>query len=108
MSKKNSYFSTLSLSYLTASAAASVRYDHQSIRDGVEQDAAGPNQLFVQAAVCECAERVQTGNFAPNLDGVLFPEAPKRLGPPLGAQGQRIPSGLGGAPPLRRPLPPRQ
>ena len=56
-------------------------WDRGSIRQGVEP-AALPLGLSMQAAVAELADRTQAGKWDPNLDAVLFPSAPKPVGPP--------------------------
>ncbi len=61
---------------------AGTRYTSQTIGPALCPDRAVPRQLLSSAAMCELADRVQAGNFAANLDRVLFPEAPKTLGPP--------------------------
>jgi hypothetical protein len=44
-----------------------------------------PVGLYMQAAVCELADRAQARHWAPNLDGVLYPDAPWQAFPgPLG------------------------
>ncbi len=40
------------------------------------------HRILQVAAICELADRVQADNFEPNLDHVLFPNAPKAAGPP--------------------------
>ena len=90
---------------------AGVAWDRDSIRGGLEpQDM--PMPLFMQAAVCELADRVQARNWSKSLDAVLYPDAPWAR---MGAQGPGAPAGQrpalrpgkqGGRPPLRnqRPL----
>jgi len=75
----------------------------KTIRPTLCPDGVVPRQLLSPAAICELADRVQAGNFEPNLDRVLFPEAPKTTGPPPGAG--RRPFNRGGLPPrpIRRP-----
>jgi hypothetical protein len=97
-------------------------WDRGNIRSGLEP-AALPMMPFMQAAVCELADRVQAGNWTQNLPAVLYPDAPwmalagrepggpsagplLRTKPPLGPDGVRPPLvkpplGPGGArPPL--------
>jgi len=60
-------------------------YDRSSIREALEP-AGLPIGLFVQAAVCEAADRVQAKNWSNNLDAVLYADAPweARVGRPPG------------------------
>jgi hypothetical protein len=58
-----------------------------NIGEGLEPSALTPG-TYMQAAVCELADRAQAANWSANLDAVLFPSAPN---PPLFA------------PPARRP-----
>lgn len=37
------------------------------------------HRILHPAAICELADRVQAGNFEPNLDSVLYPDAPKMV-----------------------------
>lgn len=71
---------------------AGIPWDRSNIRNGLEP-AELPMQLFMQAAVCELADRVQGGNWAKNLEAVLYPDAPV-----MGFQGAGRPS----RPPLSR------
>ncbi|MCP4231523.1 MAG: hypothetical protein GY771_15440 [bacterium] len=64
---------------------AGLRYTQKSIGAALCPDGAIPKQLLSSAAICELADRVQTGNFELNLDRVLYPDAPKTSGPPTGA-----------------------
>jgi hypothetical protein len=48
----------------------------RSIITAALEPAVLPLGLCMQAAVCELADRVQAGNWAANLDAVLFPDAP--------------------------------
>jgi hypothetical protein len=50
-------------------------WDRGNIREGLEP-AGPPIGLYMQAAVCELADRTQAGNWAANLDAVLYPQAP--------------------------------
>jgi hypothetical protein len=50
-------------------------WDRGNIRNGLEP-AGLPIGLYMQAAVCELADRTQAGLWAANLDAVLFPQAP--------------------------------
>ncbi|MBM3853952.1 MAG: hypothetical protein FJ399_12485 [Verrucomicrobia bacterium] len=52
-----------------------------NITEGLEP-AALPIGVYMQAAVGELADRAHAGNWAPNLDEVLFPEAPRAALPP--------------------------
>ncbi|MCX7012587.1 MAG: hypothetical protein NTW86_08495 [Candidatus Sumerlaeota bacterium] len=61
---------------------AGLRYDREAIRSALYPDDVAPGPALASVAVCEVADRAQTGNFAPNLDAVLFPDAPRRLAPP--------------------------
>jgi hypothetical protein len=70
---------------------AGLQYTPKTIQAALCPDRAVPKQLLSPAAMCELADRVQAGNFQPNLDRVLFPDAPKVAGPP----------------PCRSPQPPR-
>lgn len=47
-----------------------------NIAEGLEP-AALPVGVYMQAAVCELADRTQAGNWSVNLEEVLFPEAPR-------------------------------
>jgi len=83
---------------------AGIAWDRGNIRKGLEL-ADFPMQPYMQAAVCELADRVQAGNWENNLDAVLYPDAPwtvflsRQLS---GLAGERP---APGKPPLRR-LPP--
>ena len=93
---------------------AGTAWNRGNIRNGLEPEDL-PMQPYMQAAVCELADRVQAGNWANNLDAVLYPNAPwtafvgREFGgpaeerspqekPPLGPGGLRPPLGK---PPLR-------
>jgi hypothetical protein len=43
---------------------------------GIEPSAL-PLGLYMQAAVCELADRTQARNWSPNLDAALYPDAPR-------------------------------
>jgi hypothetical protein len=67
-------------------------FDRGNIASALEP-ARFPLGLFMQAAVCELADRTQANQWAVNLDGVLYPNAPwqallgplgQRRGPPQG------------------------
>jgi len=74
---------------------ANQTYDAERIAGALEPDRAAPTGALLAAAACELADRVQAGNFEPNLGSVLFPDAPRALvGPPAGRR-----------PPRRRPGP---
>ena len=86
-------------------------WNRGNIRRGLEP-ADLPMQPYMQAAVCELADRVQAGNWANNLDAVLYPDAPwtaflgrEAGGPveerPLPAKSPLGPGGL--RPPLGKP-----
>ncbi|MEK7674522.1 MAG: hypothetical protein AAB676_01640 [Verrucomicrobiota bacterium] len=70
-----------------------------NIAEGLEPSAF-PLGLFMQAAVCELADRAQAGNWSANLDAVLYPDTPRA--PALPPQ-QRRPGLEGGPGPARRP-----
>lgn len=61
---------------------AGLPYTAKTISAALCPDRAAPKQLLSPAAMCELADRVQAGNYEPNLDRVLFPDAPKASGPP--------------------------
>ena len=69
------------------------------------------HRILQVAAMCELADRVQAGNFEPNLDKVLFPDASRVVRPPMrdgqgpGRDGLRPPPGGRQFPP-GRVLPP--
>jgi hypothetical protein len=65
-------------------------FDRSNITSALEP-ARFPLGLYVQAAVCELADRTQANQWGPNLDGVLYPKAPW--------QGFPGPAGPGRAPP---------
>jgi len=69
---------------------AGTLYTPKTIRAALCPNEAAHRILQV-AAMCELADHVQAGNFQPNLDRVLFPDAPRAAGPP----------------PRRSPQPPR-
>jgi hypothetical protein len=73
------------------------QYTPKTIGPALCPDGAVPKQLLSPAAICELADRVQAGNFEPNLDRALFPDAPKTSGPPPGA-GRRTPNREGRPP----------
>jgi len=60
---------------------AGTLYSPKTIRAALCPNEAAHRILQV-AAMCELADRVQADNFEPNLDRVLFPDAPKAAGPP--------------------------
>jgi hypothetical protein len=70
-------------------------WSRANIREGLEPDAF-PMGPYMQAAVCELADRVQSGRWSKNLDAVLYPDAPWT---PLGPRPQ------GQFPKKRLPLP---
>jgi len=80
-------------------ADAGLRYTPKTISAALCPDRAAPKQLLSPAAMCELADRVQARNFEPNLDRVLFPDAPKASGPPPGLK--RRPTNRKGPPPRR-------
>jgi len=82
---------------------AGLKYTPTTIQAALCPDRAVPKQLLSPAAMCELADRVQAGNFEPNLDRVLFPDALKASGPPPGLR--RRPFDSEGPPPrrIRRP-----
>lgn len=107
---------------------AGAAWNRGNIRNGLEP-ADLPMQPYMQAAVCELADRVQAGNWANKLAAVLYPDAPwtafvgRESGgpaeerslqgkPPLGPGGLRPPLGKpplgpgGVRPPLERPVRP--
>ncbi len=59
---------------------AGTLYTPKTIRAALCPNEAAHRILRV-AAICELADRVQADNFEPNLDRVLFPDAPKAAGP---------------------------
>jgi hypothetical protein len=61
-----------------------------NIAEGLEPSvfAQGP---YMQAAVCELADRTQAGDWSVNLGAVLYPEAPRPAFPPP----RRRPPGAG-------------
>jgi len=63
-------------------------YDRRTIIKGLEP-AGLPPQLFVAAAVCELADRRQAKDRTPNLDRVLFPDAPWAMLRPPPAAGRK-------------------
>ena len=72
---------------------AGTLYTPKTIRAALCPNEAAHRILQV-AAMCELADRIQAGNFQPNLDRVLFPDAPKAAGPsprgdPQPPRGQR-------------------
>lgn len=50
-------------------------WDRENIGGGLEPVGL-PTPLYMAAAACELADRVQTRNWDKNLDGVLYPDAP--------------------------------
>lgn len=54
---------------------AGMAWDRHNLRSGLEPQGL-PTPLYMQAAVCELADRVQARNWAKNLDAVLYPDAP--------------------------------
>jgi len=59
-------------------------FDRNNLTSALEP-ARFPLGLYMQAAVCELADRTQAGHWAPNLDGVIFPDSPwQPLPGPLG------------------------
>jgi len=73
------------------------QYTPKTIAPALCPDGGVPKQLLSSAAICELADRVQAGNFEPNLDRALFPDAPKTSGPLPGA-GRRTPNREGRPP----------
>lgn len=61
---------------------AGTQYGPKTIRRALCPDESAPGQLLTAAGVSELADRVQAGNFRPNLDAVLFAAAPKPASPP--------------------------
>jgi len=82
---------------------AGLQYNWQTILSAVCPDELADGQLLSQAAICELADRVQAGNFEPNLDSVLFPDAPKITIPPMDRR-QRPRRSEKSAPPQPQPL----
>ena len=62
-------------------------FDRRNIASAVEP-ARFPLPLYMQAAVCELADRTQANQWAANLDRVLYPNAPWQALPSLGGQGR--------------------
>jgi hypothetical protein len=54
---------------------AGLPYNRDNIRDHLEPEGP-PITLFMQAAVCELADRVQSKNWAKNLQSVLYTDTP--------------------------------
>jgi len=50
-------------------------FDRSNIASALEP-ARFPLGLYMQAAVCELADRTQANQWTPNLDGVLYPKSP--------------------------------
>lgn len=65
---------------------AGLTWTRANIAAGVEPSAL-PLGIYMQAAVCELADRTQAGAWAANLDAVLFPDVPK---PPAFPPGRRL------------------
>ncbi len=82
---------------------AGVAWTRDNIRNGLEP-ARAPATLFVQAAVCELADRTWADNWQPNLDAVLRPYQPAPLPRPPGRR-PRPGEGPIGAPPGFNPPP---
>ena len=81
-------------------------WDRGNIREGLEP-AGPPIGLYMQAAVCELADRTQAKNWAANLEAVLYPQAPWEPVLPLPARPARA-EGPGPAPrPDSGPRPPQ-
>jgi hypothetical protein len=51
-------------------------WTRQNIREGLEPESL-PLTIYMQAAVCELADRAQAGVWSPDLRDVLFPAAPR-------------------------------
>jgi hypothetical protein len=64
-------------------------FDHTTIRDALEPDGIADQFVFLAAAVMELADRAQARNEAPDLERLLFPDAPSRLLRPPGRPGAR-------------------
>jgi len=78
-----------------ADAEANIAIDRSNITRYLEP-ADLPINLYMQAAVCELADRVQAKNWSKNLDAVLFSDAPNEPLPgPAGGEN------MGPRPPLR-------
>ncbi|NOZ21729.1 MAG: hypothetical protein GXP25_11665 [Planctomycetes bacterium] len=60
---------------------ANVAYTGQSIQKALQANDLDRSRMLSSAAVCEVADRVQAGNFQPDLETVLFPSAPKASAP---------------------------
>ena len=54
---------------------AGAAWDRNTIRGGLEPPGL-PIAMYMQAAVCELADRVQVQNWTKNLNAVLFPDSP--------------------------------
>jgi hypothetical protein len=67
---------------------AGKEFNRQNILSGLEP-ADVPQGVYMRAAVCELADRVQARNWAPNLEAILYPRAP-RGGPFPGGSGARF------------------
>jgi hypothetical protein len=82
---------------------AGVARDRSNIRDGLEPESL-PMMPYMQAAVCELADRVQARTWAKNLEAVLYPDAPSRaFTPRLLEKGAKppFPPKVRGGPPAR-------
>jgi hypothetical protein len=55
---------------------AGKEFNRQNILSGLEPSDL-PQAVYMQAAVCELADRTQAKNWAPDLDGSLYPDAPR-------------------------------
>ncbi|MBM3359712.1 MAG: hypothetical protein FJY54_18620 [Betaproteobacteria bacterium] len=56
-------------------------WTRSNINEGLEPSGL-PLGLYMQAAICELADRTQAGNGSANLAAVLFPDAPRAPAPP--------------------------
>ncbi len=65
---------------------AGTAFDRSNITSGLEP-AQFPLHLYMQAAVCELADRTQARQWMPNLDGVIYPDAPWQGLPALPGRG---------------------
>ncbi len=57
-------------------------WSRANISEGVEPSSL-PLGIYMQAAVCELADRTQAANWSANLDAVLYPDAPRLPRPPM-------------------------
>jgi hypothetical protein len=61
---------------------AGLTYGPTTIGDALCPDDVTNGHLLTGAAICELVDRVQSDKFEANLDGVLYPDAPRMPPPP--------------------------